>query len=414
MKYLLTIVFVVFAFCSCNNKQPETPVKQQKPVTHYGRNLQNMVRIVTYDVYGMKMSEGIGTYVTRDIIVTPLNWLKGAYRANVMPMDSKQTFHVYGYVAYNLDDNLVALRVEQHIKNLNPLDTIDITSADTLYSLDSKNKKTLKTSLTFKDNRLSANLIEGMPIFDSRGIIKAIAVDSTHVINATALNRIVHRLGDGHTNIYDLRLKTNKVYPSYQTIKGCKIVTTMGNIYIRLYNETPEYRDNFIRLVSDDFYDSLLVHRVLPNYLIQTGAADSKLAKRGDIVGWQGPGYTLPLIVKGNLFHRRGVIAASKLPADRNKDNRCDGSQFYIVAGRKFSSLELDEIEKEYHKKFTSAQREAYMSVGGAPYLDGEYTIFAEVTSGMDVVDAIAAVEVDDDSRPKRDIRVKDIVLIKN
>ena len=207
--------------------------------------------------------------------------------------------------------------------------------------------------------------------------------------------------------------KSNKIYPSYKTIKGCRIVTDQGSITIQLFNETPEYRDNFIRLVSDNFYDSLLIHRVIKGFLIQTGAADTKYAAHDDVVGWQGPGYTLPLDVKPGLFHMRGAVASSKLPSDQNSRNRCDGSQFYIVSGRVYSSVELDDLEKSKKMKFTPQQRELYTSIGGAPHLDGDYTVFGEVTSGIELVDRLSRVETYAVDRPVKDIRVRKIELIK-
>ena len=177
----------------------------------------------------------------------------------------------------------------------------------------------------------------------------------------------------------------------------------------------PEYRDNFIKLVSDHYYDSLLVHRVLPSFLIQTGAADTKYAKPGDVIGWQGPGYTLPIIDNQKHFHKRAAVAASKLPPDRNPKNRCDGGQFYVVCGRRFSSAELDKIAREDHKTFTPAQRQAYATVGGAPHLDGDYVVFGEVTQGMDVVDAISRVELTGDKgdRPVKEVRILSLSLIR-
>jgi cyclophilin family peptidyl-prolyl cis-trans isomerase len=180
-----------------------------------------------------------------------------------------------------------------------------------------------------------------------------------------------------------------------------------------LFDETPEYRDNFIKLVSDDFYDSLLVHRVIKDFLIQTGAADTRNAGRDDVVGWQGPGYSIPMKLVPGIFHRRGAIAASKLPTERNPRNFSDGSQFYVVCGRVFTPEELDKIEKQKNKKFTPEQRQVYTTIGGAPYLDGDYTVFGEVVSGMEVVDKIASVEVYNVDRPEKDIRIIDVEIIK-
>ena len=403
-------IFALFAILlsACSQKKQSQSVlpKTQQTATHYGRNLDNMVRLITYDVYGQKIADGMGVYVAPDVVLTTFDFVKGAFSAKMNKMDSKQAITVFGFVAYDIDNNLVALRVGKRIQTVNPIDT-SVIVPDTLYTLTYKKGKTLRTTLSNYDDRLA-----GEPIFGNSGDVVALADGKGNIVSASQMRNIVQNLGDGHNHIYDLRLKTNKVYPHYSTISGFKIITNMGNITLRLYNETSEYRDNFIRLVCDNFYDSLLIHRVLPNYLIQTGAADSKHAKSDDVVGWQGPGYKLPMHLVNGLYHRRGVVSASKLPSDHNASNRSDGSQFFIVAGRKFSDTELNEIERDYGKHFTAEQRQTYKTIGGAPYLDGDYTIFGEVTSGMDVVDRIAAVELRGD-RPVNDIRIKDIVLIK-
>ncbi len=195
-------------------------------------------------------------------------------------------------------------------------------------------------------------------------------------------------------------------------IKGFRIETTVGNIGIKLYNQTPVFRDNFIKLVSDQFYDSLLIHRVIKDFLIQTGAADSKYAKKDDVVGWQGPGYNLKTNIVPGLYHKRGVIAASKMPPERNPKDRSDGSQFYIVSGRIFTLEELKEIEKDKGIKFSKIQKNVYSTIGGAPHLDGEYTVFGEVTFGMDIVDKIAAVKTYAVDRPVDNIRVTSVKIL--
>lgn len=398
---------ILVASCGGGEKKEEKPAVVKARPMHYSRNLDNMAHIITYDVYGQKIADGQGVYVAPDIVVTPFDFIKGAFTAKMNKMDNKQAVNVYGFVCYDIDNNLVALRVGKRIQDVNPVDTAVVSGKDTLYTLSYNKGKMMRTFYT-----PTVKNVAGTALFDMDGNLAAICDGHESVIDATKVRALMSHIGDGHENIYDLRLKTNKVYPSYKTISGMRIVTTMGNITIRLYDETPEYRDNFIRLVCDDFYDSLLVHRVLPNYLIQTGAADSKHAKKDDVVGWQGPGYKLPMHLVDGIFHKRGVVSASKLPSDHNSSNRSDGSQFFIVAGRKFTDSELNEIEKDYGKKFSQRQREAYRSVGGAPYLDGDYTIFGEVTSGMDVVDRIADVKLNGD-RPVEDIRVKDVVIIR-
>jgi cyclophilin family peptidyl-prolyl cis-trans isomerase len=195
-------------------------------------------------------------------------------------------------------------------------------------------------------------------------------------------------------------------------IKGLVIETDMGNIRIKLYDETPQYRDNFIKLTRENYYDGLLIHRVISGFGIQSGAADTRYAEADDVVGWKGPGYTLPAHIVPGLYHRRGVIGSPRKPDDKNKHKRSDGSQFYIVTGRKYTDAELDELVKENGHQFTQTQRNTYKTIGGAPHIDGTYTIFGEVTEGMEVADGISKVEVDHDFRPKIDIRIKKIRIL--
>ncbi len=412
-KYVY-IFILTFCLAGCfEQKQPTKKVETIAKTTHYGRNIDNMVRITSYDFYGQKIAEAQGVYIAKDVVVTPLAWIKGAFSAKINTMKNRQAFNVFGYVAVDLDEGLVALRVARRQKEaIVPIDTAIINTADTLHTLDYKRNNINKTTVNITDDGLQTDLAIGSAIFDEAGNLRGIADKDNHLISSKVVDKLAKNCNEKHENLYSLRLKSNKVYPSYKTISGFRIRTSMGNISIALYNQTPTYRDNFIRLVCDDFYDSLLVHRVLPNYLIQSGAADSRHAKKDDLVGWQGPGYTLPMESVDGLFCKRGAVCASKLPEDHNSSNRSDGSQFFIISGRKFSNTDLNEIEKEYHKHFSSAQREAYTTIGGAPYLDGDYTVFGYVTAGMDVVDRIAAVEVDGD-RPKRDIRVYDVEIIK-
>jgi len=152
---------------------------------------------------------------------------------------------------------------------------------------------------------------------------------------------------------------------------------------------------------------------VIKNFGIQTGAADTRSAGKGDIVGYKGPGYTIPSHIVPGLFHKRGMIGSPRKPDTKNRRRRSDGSQFYIVSGRKYFDKELNEIEEDNDYTFTPEQRRVYKTVGGAPHLDGTYTIFGEVVSGMDVVDAIEQVETDREWRPVEDIRLKNIRILR-
>jgi cyclophilin family peptidyl-prolyl cis-trans isomerase len=195
-------------------------------------------------------------------------------------------------------------------------------------------------------------------------------------------------------------------------IKGLLIETEYGNITIRLYNSTPQYRDNFIKLVRENYYDGLLIHRVIKGFGIQSGAADTRYSEPDDVVGWKGPGYTLPAHFAPGLYHKRGVVGAPRKPDTENVRLRSDGSQFYIVTGRLYNDKELDDLEMEMKHKFTEEQRNTYKTIGGSPHLDGTYSIFGEVISGLEVADQISLVEVKSDFRPKKDIRVKKIRIL--
>lgn len=415
-SFILSLILAL-VFVACGGSSSDGP-KNTVPATpdYTERNKNAMAHVISYDVYSAPLGEANCVYVAPDIVLTPMSWIKGAQKAKLNPIDSKQAFNVYGFSAYNIDDDLVALRVERKVKaeNLPPLDTVCPPSAQGLYVLSvNKRKQVISTPVAVDSlGNISPKAVLGTPIYNAKGQIYGISGQNSKAILSTTIHRILPRVNAVHESIYQLRLKSNTVYPDSKTISGFTLHTSMGKISMRLFNETSEYKDNIIRLVTDHFYDSLLVHRVLSNYLIQTGAADSKNAGPDSQVGWQGPGYTIPMHIVPGLFHKRGMVAASKLPQDHNSSNRSDGSQFYIVSGRKFTSKELDDIEKEYHKTFTSAQREAYTTVGGAPYLDGDYTVFAEVTSGMDVVDKIAALPLNGD-RPVNDVRVYKVTLIR-
>jgi cyclophilin family peptidyl-prolyl cis-trans isomerase len=199
---------------------------------------------------------------------------------------------------------------------------------------------------------------------------------------------------------------------AYNKIKGLLIETDLGNIRIKLSDRTPQYRDNFIKLVRENYFDDLLFHRVIKGFCVQSGAADTRYATADDVVGWKGPGYTLPAHIVPGMYHKRGTIGSPRKPESENMRKRSDGSQFYIVTGRIYNDVELDELEKENNHKFTEEQRNVYKTIGGAPHLDGTYTIFGEVAEGMEIADQISNLEVSSDFRPKKDIRVKKIRIL--
>lgn len=183
------------------------------------------------------------------------------------------------------------------------------------------------------------------------------------------------------------------------------ITTKFGDITIVLYNDTPNHRDNFIKLVKDGFYDDLLFHRVMNGFMVQGGDPDSRGAAPGARLGNGGPGYTIPHEM--GLPHFRGTLAAARTPDSVNPQKNSSGSQFYIVHGKKSTDQELNDLERTLGITYTPEQRRIYKENGGAPFLDMNYTVFGEVVSGMEVVDQIALVQVDPANRPTADVTMK-------
>lgn len=234
--------------------------------------------------------------------------------------------------------------------------------------------------------------------------------------------------------------------------------TTAGDITLRLYGDTPKHRDNFLKLVKEGYYDGLLFHRVIKDFMVQTGDPESRNAPAGKMLGSGDPSYTIEAeILCPTHFNKRGALAAARTGDQVNPERRSSGSQFYIVTGRKFTDGQLDQMDrqlamqrqqeifdglvrqnrdsimtlrrnrdqaglqalqeklvaetesiaaKEAPRTLTPEQREAYRTVGGAPHLDGAYTVFGEVTKGMDVVEKIEGVSTDGNDRPLEDVKI--------
>lgn len=193
---------------------------------------------------------------------------------------------------------------------------------------------------------------------------------------------------------------------SAQRNRKVTVSTDFGTMVIRLYDQTPLHRDNFIKLVKRHFYDSLLFHRVIRDFMIQGGDPESKRAKPGAQLGNGSVGYTVPAEFQLDLFHKKGVLAAAR---DNNPAKASDGCQFYIVQGKKFTDGQLDTLEQTRlgGRKIPLDQREVYKTLGGTPHLDQNYTVFGEVIKGMEVIDSIAAVKTDRNNRPLQDVRMK-------
>ena len=190
--------------------------------------------------------------------------------------------------------------------------------------------------------------------------------------------------------------------------------TTMGTIELKLYDQTPQHRDNFLALVKEGAFDSLLFHRVIRDFMIQGGDPDSRNAAPGVELGEGDLPYTVPaeFRLEEGIFHRRGVLAAARESDDVNPEQRSSAMQFYIVWGRVFDDEGLDKVQERLDARtggrvvLTPEMRETYKTVGGTPHLDGQYTVFGEVTHGLEVVDAIQQVATDENDRPLEDVRI--------
>ncbi|MDR1672199.1 MAG: peptidylprolyl isomerase [Bacteroidales bacterium] len=238
------------------------------------------------------------------------------------------------------------------------------------------------------------------------------------------------------------------------------ISTSLGEIEIELYDQTPQHRDNFVKLVKEGFYDNTLFHRVIQGFMVQGGDPDSKNARPGVRLGTGGPDYTVPAEFVPELIHQRGALAAARQGDNVNPAKASSGSQFYIVQGKVYTDEELNQIEaqtamaqaqqqflqyieeeeaaakdagqsvdastiqekartraSEYLQnhpcKMNEEQRQIYKTAGGTPHLDGAYTVFGQVTRGLEVVDKIAAVETDDNNRPVTNVVINKIKIIR-
>ena len=196
------------------------------------------------------------------------------------------------------------------------------------------------------------------------------------------------------------------------------IQTTMGDIVVRLSDSTPLHRDNFLKLVKIGFYDSVLFHRVIKDFMIQGGDPNSIRAAAGQPLGNGSPGYTVPAEFRKTLFHKKGVIAAARTGDNVNPTKASSGSQFYITQGKVYTDAGLDSVEtfRLNGRKIPADQRAVYKTIGGTPTLDQGYTVYGEVVKGLDVVDKIAVVQTSkaqDRDRPLQDVRIIKAKLIK-
>jgi peptidyl-prolyl cis-trans isomerase B (cyclophilin B) len=184
-----------------------------------------------------------------------------------------------------------------------------------------------------------------------------------------------------------------------------KMKTTMGEIVLVLYNETPLHRDNFKKLAKNHFYDSLLFHRVIKDFMIQGGDPQSKRANATEMLGdGDAPGSRIPAEFKTNLYiHKKGALAAAR---DGNPEKASSNCQFYIVQGKTFTDADLKKLSERTGVYYTESQATLYKTIGGTPHLDGSYTVFGEVIKGLEIVDAIAKTQTGTADRPVVDVRI--------
>lgn len=191
-----------------------------------------------------------------------------------------------------------------------------------------------------------------------------------------------------------------------------EIKTSYGTMVVYLYDETPRHKENFLKLASEGFYTGTSFHRVINKFMIQGGDPNTKSADSKHLAGQGGPGYTIDAEIIPGLIHRKGVLAAARMPDQMNPTKASSGSQFYIVQGQ---ILGDDELEMAVRRRkmidpnftYTAEQKEVYKTIGGTPWLDGEYTIFGEVISGLEVVDAIAKVQTVVNDKPAEEITME-------
>ena len=188
------------------------------------------------------------------------------------------------------------------------------------------------------------------------------------------------------------------------------MTTDAGKITIELFDGTPKHRDNFIKLARKHFYDGLLFHRVIPEFMIQGGDPNSKNAKKGVMLGNGDVGYQIPAEIKPEYFHQRGALAAAR---DNNPEKASSGCQFYIVTGKKFTEDELARAERYSGNTIPDAHKKVYEKIGGTPQLDNNYTVFGQVLDGMDAADIIVNAPRDANDRPDIDSHIKKVRIRK-
>lgn len=197
--------------------------------------------------------------------------------------------------------------------------------------------------------------------------------------------------------------------------RDVEMVTDKGTLILRLSDSTPLHRDNFIRLTKSGFFDGITFHRVIKNFMIQAGDPNTKHPDSAASVGSGGPGYTIPAEIIPGMFHHKGALAAARMGDQVNPQRESSGSQFYIVHGKVFTPAGLDSLQNGRLRGYIIPEehRKVYTTIGGAPHLDNQYTVFGRLIEGYDVLDAIAEVKTNQRDRPEEDVRIIKARMIK-
>lgn len=425
--------FFLISCSSSDNKktQKSAEVETEQSTTSFADISTAIFNIETFENNRI-LESGMGFFVTNDIAVSRLSFFQSANKAVVEPFDGNNKYQVSGFLGFDRINDLILIKIEGVQRAPVELsDSILPDNAKTIYI----SKPTTSVvpihegKVLAYSNFLGAKLYKitnqlrsksgGNPVFDANKKCIGLAFmqnadfeTHTYVIPSIFISDLLKKAGNVQPLSELNKPTTDNSALAYNKIKGLLIETDLGNIRIKLSDKTPQYRDNFIKLVRENYFDDLLFHRVIKGFCVQSGAADTRYATADDVVGWKGPGYTLPAHIVPEMYHRRGTIGSPRKPESENMLKRSDGSQFYIVTGRIYNDIELDELEKENNHKFTEEQRNVYKTIGGAPHLDGTYTIFGEVAEGMEIADKISNFEVSSDFRPRKDIRVKKIRIL--
>lgn len=434
-RNIVAFILLMLMLSACSNKkgnQQTEDNEQQKATEQHSSNSKfsgyanAIFSIETYDQQRI-LEKGKGFLVNTTTVVAPFSLFRDATRAVLTPINGGVPIEVTNYYSFDRINDVILLELDN--SDAEPLklyggSTIKlvkttivapkINNRQPLYAGTCLEERVIQGRKLYAITNMVGKVSNGTPVLVSNGSVLGMGITEevsyekqNFAVPATEIYTLINR-NDIAKPL--LSIKTGNSSRNSK-VKRIVLVTEYGNIEIKLYNETPAYRDNFIQLAEEGFYDSLLIHRVIRDFGIQTGAADTRHAKADDIVGWKGPGYTVPAHIIPELYHKRGAIGSPRKPDDKNHNRRSDGSQFYIVSGRPYTDIELDDLEKKNNIKFTAKQREVYKTVGGSPHLDGSYTVFGEVISGLEVADRISRMPVHGDFRPLVDIRLKKVIV---